>query len=109
MKSVITDVELLFASDGNATSNNVHDNDHTPNRSLTHSGTDRNMFHRMKTRFRRRGDTTTLEGPTGVAGFGSGTMMGAWASAAFGRGDNRKVFKNYFARTSILLRSSVLF
>ena len=107
MKSVITDVELLFTSDENVAPDNVHDNDHTPIRNITHSSNDRNMFHRMKTRFRRRGDTTTLEGPTGVAGFGSGTMMGAWASAAFGRGDNRKVFKNYFARTSILLRSSV--
>ena len=107
MKSVITDVELLFASDENATSDNVHNNDHDPITNLTHSSNDRNMFQRMKTRFRRRGDTTTLEGPTGVAGFGSGTMMGAWASAAFGRGDNRKVFKNYFARNSIILLSSI--
>ena len=105
MKSVITDVELLFTSDENVTSDNVHD--HTPIRNLTHSSNDRNMFHRMKTRFRRRGDTTTLEGPTGVAGFGSGTMMGAWSSAAFGRGDNRKVFKNYFARNSIILLSTI--
>ena len=93
MKSVITDVELLFASDVNETSDNANGNGPTPIWSPTHSSHDRNMFHRMKTTFRRRGDTTTLEGPTGVAGFGSGTMMGAWASAAFGRGDNRKVSK----------------
>ena len=53
---------------------------------------------RRRSGFRRRGDTTTIEGPTGAPPLGASTMVGAagggpaaWAAAAFGRGDDRKV------------------
>jgi len=53
---------------------------------------------RRRSGFRRRGDTTTFEGPTGAPPLGSSSMVGAggggpaaWAAAAFGRGEERKV------------------
>lgn len=55
---------------------------------------------RRRSGFRRRGDTTTFEGPTGAPPLGSSSMAGAggggpaaWAAAAFGRGEERQVWK----------------
>ena len=57
---------------------------------------------RRRSGFRRRGDTTSFQGPTGAPPLGTASMAGAsgggpaaWAAAAFGRGEERKVFKRY--------------
>ena len=84
MKSVITDLELFFSSNPDALKEEpLRDNEWTE----VHN----TMAQRMKSRLRRRGDTTTFEGPVGAHPIGLAPMMGAWAAAAFGRGDNRKV------------------
>ena len=60
------------------------------------------MHGRRRSGFRRRGDTTSFQGPTGAPPLGTASMAGAsgggpaaWAAAAFGRGEERKVFKRY--------------
>ena len=84
MKSVITDLELFFSSNPDALKEEpLLDNEWTE----VHN----TMAQRMKSRLRRRGDTTTFEGPVGARPIGLAPMVGAWAAAAFGRGDNRKV------------------
>ena len=85
MKSVISDMEMFFTSNPESSKseeallNNEWNEIHNT------------MAQRMKSRIRRRGDTTTFEGPVGARPVGIAPMVGAWAAAAFGRGDNRKV------------------
>ena len=92
MKSIITDLELLFTSDPDSLkSETLLDNE-----SVNHSVTNEPNIHhtmagRVRNRIRRRGYTTTFEGPVGAHPVGISPMVGAWAAAAFGRGDNRKV------------------
>ena len=94
MKSIITDLELLFTADPESIkSESLLDNE-SVNHSVTNEpNTNPTITRRVKNRIRRRGYTTTFEGPVGAHPIGIAPMVGAWAAAAFGRGDNRKVAK----------------
>ena len=104
MKSVITDLVYAFGSNANRQSINVLDNESGNSaQQADDSNVDLIVHGRRRSGFRRRGDTTSFEGPTGAPPLGSVSMVGAagggpaaWAAAAFGRGDDRKVCKNYF-------------
>lgn len=94
MKSIITDLELLFTADPES----IKSESLLDNESVNHSVTNEpnvnpTIARRVKNRIRRRGYTTTFEGPVGAHPIGIAPMVGAWAAAAFGRGDNRKVAK----------------
>ena len=97
MKSMINDFEILCMSNlDREISENLID-DQSVSHAVTNEWTTihQTMAQRAKTRLRRRGDTTMFDGPVGARPLGRiGPMVGAWATAAFGRGDNRKVFYN---------------
>ena len=103
MKSVITDLEFIWASDPYSLLINNLDIGYFNGDQLLHSNINTSISSRLRTRFRRRGDTTTFEGPSGAPSLGSTTSRvyriwggpAAWGAAAFGRGDNRKVFEHY--------------
>merc|ERR1719150_298150 len=98
IKSVITDLTYVIESNSNNQNRNTIDNESSIN---NHNGSsvslDLIVHDRRRSGFRRRGDTTTIEGPTGAPPLGSSSMVGAagggpaaWAAAAFGRGEDRK-------------------
>ena len=108
MKSIITDLELIFASNSNEESSNVLENESGNSApEQVNSNPVTTVQGRIWSGFRRR-FTTVFEGPTGAPptrnmvqwneAHGTRYMVGAggggpaaWAAAAFGRGDNRKV------------------
>ena len=99
MKSVITDMVHAFGSNSSQQLETVIDNESGSNGRL-HESHDAVVHGRRRSGFRRRGDTTTFEGPTGAPPLGSVSMAGAagggpaaWAAAAFGRSPDRKVTK----------------
>ena len=100
MKSVITDLVYAFGSNTNQHSGNILDNETTNDAHEEDVDGDILENGRRRSGFRRRRTTTTIEGPTGAPPLGSVSMVGAagggpaaWAAAAFGRGDERKVQK----------------
>ena len=100
MKSIIADLESSSSSHSSR-SNPVIDNEVTESEQQIPSNSNIRIIRPRS--LRRRGNTVTIEGPTGAPPLGTVSMAGAagggpaaWAAAAFGRGDNRKVsFKNY--------------
>ena len=101
MKSVINDFEYIFQYNSSPESTNILNNGSTNSINTVNP----TLAHRMKTRFRRRGDTTTFDA-NGAPRLGTASMAGpsggrpaSWAAAAFGRGDNRKVQKLLRLRT----------
>ena len=100
---MVTDFLYAFGSNSNGQSGTVLDNESGNSDQLVHSNVDTIIHGRRRSGFRRRGDTTSMEGPTGAPPLGAVSMVGAagggpaaWAAAAFGRGDDRKVCRNYF-------------
>ena len=100
MKSVITDLEYVFESDSRSVSSHILDNESVNLIPVVNPSVNSTLARRINTRFRRRGDTTNFDGPAGAPPLGTASMVGAagggpaaWAAAAFGRGDNRKVQK----------------
>ena len=97
IKSVIKDLSYIFGASSTEDSGDILHNESGRNGQLDDSGNE--IVHgRRRHGFRRRGDTTTVEGPTGAPPLGSSSMAGAggggpaaWAAAAFGRGDDRQV------------------
>merc|ERR1712150_265894 len=96
VKSVITDMVHAFGSNSSQQLETVIDNESGSNGRL-HESHDAVVHGRRRSGFRRRGDTTTFEGPTGAPPLGSVSMAGAagggpaaWAAAAFGRSPDRK-------------------
>ena len=105
IKSVVTDLVYAFGSSSNQEAGSVIDNETgTASSVLRETNINNTIVHgRRRSGFRRRGDTTTFQGPTGAPPLGTASMAGAsgggpaaWAAAAFGRGEERKVFRNYF-------------
>ena len=97
MKSMINDFEMLCMSNPDREIPENLIDDQSVGHAVTNEWTNihQTMAQRAKTRLRRRGDTTMFDGPVGARPLGRiGPMVGAWATAAFGRGDNRKVFYN---------------
>ena len=93
----------MIESNSNQQNRNTIDNESSIN---NHNGSsvsrDLIVHDRRRSGFRRRGDTTTIEGPTGAPPLGSSSMVGAagggpaaWAAAAFGRGEDRKVLMKF--------------
>ena len=103
IKSVVTDLVYAFGSSSNQEAGSVIDNETgTASSVLQATNVNNTIVHgRRRSGFRRRGDTTTFQGPTGAPPLGTASMAGAsgggpaaWAAAAFGRGEERKVFKH---------------
>lgn len=96
IKSVIEDLSYIFTTSAVQQSENMLNNESGINGQLIDS--ENEIVHgRRRSGFRRRGDTTTFEGPTGAPPLGSSSMAGAggggpaaWAAAAFGRGEERQ-------------------
>lgn len=99
IKSVVTDLVYAFGSSSNQEAGSVIDNETgTASSVLQATNINNTIVHgRRRSGFRRRGDTTTFQGPTGAPPLGTASMAGAsgggpaaWAAAAFGRGEERK-------------------
>ena len=106
IKSVINDIESFYASFQHGESNIAIHNESANDEETTsnHSIFDNERRRSGPGYFRRRQTTVSTEGPTGAPPLGSfsihagaaGGGPAAWAAAAFGRGDDRKVSKIIF-------------